>query len=58
MANQRTFAIAARFVPIVENEAAEIINSDAGVRTVGTLTKRSLRCAPGESVQLTFREVP
>ena len=57
MANQRTFTIAARFVPIVENEAAEIINGDVGLRTVGTLTKRSLRCEPGESVQLTFREV-
>lgn len=57
MANQRTFTIDARFVPVTDNDAVEVANGAAEVRIRGVVTKRALKCVPGELVKLTLREV-
>lgn len=57
LADQRTFEIEARYVPVLEHDAVELASVDASLSTVATVAKRSLTCAPGSKLRLTLREV-
>lgn len=56
MADQRTFHVDARFIPVTEHEVVELRNAN-GIQTHATVSARSLDCVAGSPLKLTLREV-
>lgn len=57
MADQRTFTVGARFLPVVEHEVVELVNARAEVNALASVSGRSLRCTPGATLDLSLRKV-
>lgn len=57
MADQRTFAIPARYIPVTEDEVVELVHTPSGLRTTASVSGRSMSCEPGATMNLTLREV-
>ena len=58
MANQRTFELEARYIPVQEHEVVEVTHLATGIVTHASVSARSLDCTPGATVRLTLRETP
>lgn len=54
MADQQTFEVPARFVPVAEHEVVELAHEPSGTSTTASVAGRSLSCAPGP-LPLTLR---